>query len=173
VEGAFLSFPFPFFFSLTSSSVDNPLFLPFRQPLRPEQLYDLLFKIPAGKISTYGQIATLLSSSPRAGESSVPFVASLLPPPSTTVLSLCHMVIVTTLGRCLLILSSFSSPLLSRFRPSQQPLRSNNPLPPRPRLKALHRRLRRRMAQREQGRRAVQAGSEGQGEVGVAEEGGC
>ncbi|GAA5912580.1 hypothetical protein JCM6882_004807 [Rhodosporidiobolus microsporus] len=30
------------------------------------RLYDLLVKIPAGKVSTYGQLASLLSSSPRA-----------------------------------------------------------------------------------------------------------
>ncbi|CEQ41457.1 SPOSA6832_03196, partial [Sporobolomyces salmonicolor] len=30
------------------------------------QLYDLLLKVPPGKVSTYGQLASLLSSSPRA-----------------------------------------------------------------------------------------------------------
>jgi hypothetical protein len=32
------------------------------------QLYDLLLTIPAGRVSTYGQLATLLASSARAGE---------------------------------------------------------------------------------------------------------
>lgn len=32
------------------------------------QLYDLLLTIPAGRVSTYGQLATLLASSARAGK---------------------------------------------------------------------------------------------------------
>ncbi|KWU43323.1 DNA binding methylated-DNA--cysteine S-methyltransferase [Rhodotorula sp. JG-1b] len=54
------------------------------------QLYDLLLTIPAGRVSTYGQLATLLASSARAVGSALrenPF-APYVP---------CHRVIASTL----------------------------------------------------------------------------
>ncbi|GAA5835726.1 hypothetical protein JCM11251_007410 [Rhodosporidiobolus azoricus] len=54
------------------------------------RLYDMLCKVPAGKVSTYGQLASLLSSSPRAVGSALrnnPF-APTVP---------CHRIIASTL----------------------------------------------------------------------------
>lgn len=100
----------------------------------PSQLYDLLLTIPSGRVSTYGQLATLLGSSARAGQSRSPPWRAPGPSPADA----------SADG------TDTCSPSVnqSRFCAPREPVCAIRAVSPRHCLDPLHRRLRRRVVTR-------------------------